>query len=166
MSRQRPRAPHPYRSLRVSPGQRHETVPSQDSGAGHTSLFPCTLNRVGRASSGIPHDGEGIGVSTDGRKDAKNTPCLTTKNTHAVHTPALVSAGKNGYGDNRIFQITEYFPMPAVRMPSAVCHPPLWAPPAKVRVSRKWFSERTGYLHVLTPSRQMEISMPSSSDIS
>jgi hypothetical protein len=43
---------------------------------------------------------EGIGVAADGA-DAECVPCLNPGNLLAVHAPALVDAGKNGYGAGR-----------------------------------------------------------------
>lgn len=40
---------------------------------------------------------EGIGIAAD-RADAEFVPDLDPVNILAVHTPALVDAGKNGYG--------------------------------------------------------------------
>lgn len=100
---------------------------------------------------------EAIGIAAD-RADAEFIPNVNPVNICAVHIPALVNTGKNGYGDvRRIPQMTEYFPMVVVRVPSAVCHlSPCIFP---VRVSVNEFPESTGYLQVLVPSRWTTISI-------
>ena len=109
---------------------------------------------------------KGIGVAADGA-DAECVPCLNPDNLLAVHTAALVDAGKNGYGDTRNFvQMSEYFPIAIVSVPSASCHPSRWLFPVSVSVSVRWFPERTGYLQVLAPSRCTVIPIPSSPGMS